>query len=42
MHALARLKYILKPAGFIMMNGRAVKAANKNNEPMAKKIAIHT
>jgi hypothetical protein len=42
MQVLERLKYMLKPAGDIRMKGRAVKAANKNKEPIAKNIAIHT
>ena len=39
-HELAKLKYMLKPAGDIKMNGNAVTAANKNKQPAAKKIII--
>ena len=42
MQALDKLKYMLKLAGEIRMNGSAVKAASRNNEPTPKKIAIHT
>ena len=41
-HALHKLKYILKPAGDIRINGKLVNAASPKRQPTAKKIPIHT
>jgi hypothetical protein len=38
---LAKLKYILKLPGDIIMNGSAVAVANKNRHPRAKNIAMY-
>ena len=42
MHVDARLKYMLKAAGEIKINGRLVKAARRKRHPTAKKMDIQT